>query len=356
MLGLTDSIILFLSITINFIKMKSTLSLYLFFIMFFCHAQELEYFQLNKNTVDEFLLKDGFTLKNPVVDNNGYKIYSSIKESKGSYTTISIYFYNECPVMCEKIITGYVRKDGQFKDIDEVTMKVYKSLYEGFKKKYVDFEKISDTEFITKPMIFDDYNEVIFQAKYGEDENNIFISRKDMVLINFENIPNFRLLGSNQINILDVSTYNLEDMVKYFLKDLDYYITEKYGEAELNNTSNINKFDREKIMQLLDKMKKMKINVSFEEMNTEILAVSLGINDDNNIIIKANPIKWRKSSNQEKWYIIYHELGHDILNFIHGQGDKMMFNFIEKNYTWKEFFYDRKKMFDVYINENLIRK
>jgi hypothetical protein len=335
--------------------MKSIISIYFFCNVFFCYAQELDYFQLNENTVDEFLSKDGFTIIYPEDYKNGIKRYSAFKESKGSYKAISIYFYNECPLTYESIITGFIGKDEQYKDLDEINRKVFRSIYDGLKNKYVDFEKISDNEFITKPKIFDDYNEIVFHAQYGENEKNIFVSRKETATINFKNIPNFRLVGSNQINILDVSTYNLEDMVKYFLEDLVDYIAQKYGEEELNNTSN-NKFNREKIKQLLDKIKKMKINASFEEMNTETLAVSFGINDDDNIVINANPIKWRISSNQNKWYIIYHELGHDVLNFIHGQGDKMMFNFIEKNYTWKEFFFDRKKMFDIYINENMIIK
>ena len=48
---------------------------------------------------------------------------------------------------------------------------------------------------------------------------------------------------------------------------------------------------------------------------------------------------------------IYHELGHDVLNLMHGQGGKMMFNFTEEEYSWKDFFIDRDNMFKKYKSD-----
>ena len=61
---------------------------------------------------------------------------------------------------------------------------------------------------------------------------------------------------------------------------------------------------------------------------------------------QIDPEKWAKSSSQKRWYVLYHELGHDVLNLEHGQGGKMMFNFVDRNYTWDEFFNDKQYMFN----------
>ena len=63
------------------------------------------------------------------------------------------------------------------------------------------------------------------------------------------------------------------------------------------------------------------------------------------IIIKVNPKEWSTASNEKRWYNLYHELGHDILNLQHGEGGKMMFNYSDKEYTWDEFFQDKDYMF-----------
>lgn len=62
-----------------------------------------------------------------------------------------------------------------------------------------------------------------------------------------------------------------------------------------------------------------------------------GIYDDFNIFLKVDPGKWSRASIVKRWYILYHELGHDVLNFEHGEGGKMMFNFTEEDYSWEVF-------------------
>ena len=86
----------------------------------------------------------------------------------------------------------------------------------------------------------------------------------------------------------------------------------------------------------------------FEELEGKNIAISYGLNDDRNIVIKVDPTNWQDASIEKKWYIIYHELGHDVLNLEHGQGGKMMFNFADKEYHWLEFIQDKKVMFDYY--------
>ena len=70
------------------------------------------------------------------------------------------------------------------------------------------------------------------------------------------------------------------------------------------------------------------------------------------IVTKADPTKCQQASVQKKWYILYHELGHDVLNLENGEAGKMMFNFAEREYTWEEFFEDKEYMFKAFKKNN----
>jgi antitoxin component YwqK of YwqJK toxin-antitoxin module len=73
--------------------------------------------------------------------------------------------------------------------------------------------------------------------------------------------------------------------------------------------------------------------------------VSKSIFDDSKITLSINPYLWKTSSTPKKLYVIYHELGHDILNLRHGEGGKMMFTLSDDEYTLKQFYEDRGYMF-----------
>ena len=87
----------------------------------------------------------------------------------------------------------------------------------------------------------------------------------------------------------------------------------------------------------------------FGKIGDKTIAESYGIYDDEKIILKIDPEKWAEASTAKRWYILYHELGHDVLNFEHGVGGKMMFNISKKDYTWNEFIEDRDYMFKTYL-------
>jgi antitoxin component YwqK of YwqJK toxin-antitoxin module len=131
--------------------------------------------------------------------------------------------------------------------------------------------------------------------------------------------PEYHAPYINDTFLYDVNVYDLEPMVKLFLKD-----------CELNNIKLSSDY---------------KITSTFEPLDDGVLALSSGIFNDEEIIIKVNPKDWSKASDPKRWYILYHELGHDVLNLQHGQGGKMMFNFTENDYTWKDFFTDKDYMF-----------
>ena len=126
----------------------------------------------------------------------------------------------------------------------------------------------------------------------------------------------------NDIDIREISMYDLTAMVNVFLNDC----------SEFNiPTPNINT-----------------LKATFEPLGDNTVALAFGMNDDDAIVIKVDPDKWQKASDAKKWYILYHELGHDVLNLEHGEGGKMMFNYAEREYTWEEFFEDKEYMFNSY--------
>ena len=94
------------------------------------------------------------------------------------------------------------------------------------------------------------------------------------------------------------------------------------------------------------------IHCVFEELEDGMIAKSYGKDADENIIIKVDPDAWLNASTPNKWYILYHELGHDVLNLSHGQGGRMMFNYPTKNYSWEDFFNDRDYMFLYVIHKS----
>lgn len=124
------------------------------------------------------------------------------------------------------------------------------------------------------------------------------------------------MIGGNDIRKSNI--YDLKSMVNVFLED-----------CKKNNitTPQINT-----------------LKATFEPLDGSTIGLSYGYNDDSVIIIKVDPKKWEKSSIQKKWYILYHELGHDVLNLEHGEGGKMMYNFADRDYSWDEFFEDKKYM------------
>ena len=127
--------------------------------------------------------------------------------------------------------------------------------------------------------------------------------------------------------------------------------------------SNLNIYDLESLVRVfLEDCKdhgvevKSLISATFNNLNDNTIALAFGGNNDREIVIKVDPILWKDSSIQKKMYILYHELGHDVLNLEHGQGGKMMFNFADREYSWDEFFKDKEYMFSYYLDNKLNEK
>ena len=120
-------------------------------------------------------------------------------------------------------------------------------------------------------------------------------------------------------------------MINFFIEDYNRYskkVNEKFISPKI--------FDEKNIL------------ATFETLQGNTIALSYGMDNDSKIIIKVDPEKWANASEVKRWYILYHELGHDILNLKHGEGGKMMFNFVDREYTWDEFYEDKEYMFKAY--------
>lgn len=127
-------------------------------------------------------------------------------------------------------------------------------------------------------------------------------------------------------NIEEINTYDLQEMVQFFLDDC--------------KRSNIN----------VPSIKTL--SATFEPLEEGVIALAFGMNNDDQIVIRVDPTNWQKSDLIKKWYVIYHELGHDVLNLDHGEGGKMMFNFADREYTWDEFYNDKDYMFNYVLKNN----
>lgn len=145
----------------------------------------------------------------------------------------------------------------------------------------------------------------------------LFENANAIVSSSNNSIDNIRFTVGNQ-DMRKINQYDLEAMVKYFLEDCKKF---NIKVPEINTLS-----------------------ATFEPLEGSTLALSYAFGEDSLIKIKVDPENWSKSSIEKRWYVLYHELGHDVLNLEHGQGGKMMFNFADKEYTWDDFFQDKEYM------------
>ena len=147
--------------------------------------------------------------------------------------------------------------------------------------------------------------------------------------------------------------FDLETMVQIFLDDYHGHLFEFAKELAVwqEDDDEFFKYWDNIFLPLNELLPEMEITAVFEKLESGVIAKSFGIDDDENIIIKVDPDQWLNADLANRWYILYHELGHDVLNFRHGQGGRMMFNYPTKKYSWEDFFNDRDEMFLKFINK-----
>ena len=170
---------------------------------------------------------------------------------------------------------------------------------------------------ITLPYVYYQLNSDYYDSLFYEFN---FLQSYD----DFEFIDENKFIINGQ-DFRKINTFDLKSMVNMFLDD-----------CKLNGISipdNIN------------------ISSTFEILESKTLGVSLGMDNDEIVVIKIDPENWSKSSITKRWYLMYHELGHDVLNLEHGESGKMMFTFSDREYKWEEFFKDKEYMFK-YFTKN----
>ena len=89
-----------------------------------------------------------------------------------------------------------------------------------------------------------------------------------------------------------LANYNPFDWEGFILKFLD----------DAKNNHGIN----------LDYIKNRNIITISKRLEGRTIALAAGMNNDNEVIIAIDPDSWYKASPAKRWYIMYHELGHDI--------------------------------------------
>lgn len=151
------------------------------------------------------------------------------------------------------------------------------------------------------------------------------------------------LLTTSEINFFDS-----RNLIELFLNDLelslDNYLEQRVIPEKIQSQLKAN---------ILRIKNNSEISVDFDLMKEGVLGESYSIYDDTKITLSINPVLWNDSSDVKKLYVLYHELGHDVLNFKHGEGGKMMFTISEMEYSQYFFDSDRIIMFEMFFEKML---
>lgn len=65
-------------------------------------------------------------------------------------------------------------------------------------------------------------------------------------------------------------------------------------------------------------------DVTFSSLDDSTIAIAVGMDNNCKINMLIDINKWNKSSFEERLFIMFHELGHDVLNLRHNEGIRMM--------------------------------
>lgn len=62
------------------------------------------------------------------------------------------------------------------------------------------------------------------------------------------------------------------------------------------------------------------ILVEFSKLMPDgVLGIAIGMDADSVVLVKINANHWNELSENQKWWLVMHELAHDILNWQHGR-------------------------------------
>ena len=207
-------------------------------------------------------------------------------------------------------------------------------------------EEIGNMEINFSPFIVEKYNGTYINSFYYRVGLDYYFSFPMGAQIGF---------GSNGI-FLGISYITKHRNLLKTIGDKNKKIESKRIKIGETRLSEVNLFDLREMIEVFIQdckengiiIKQNNIKSTYENLSQGVVAIAYGMNNDNEIVIKVDPIQWKNSSPSKKWYVLYHELGHDILNLDHGEGGKMMFNYVDRDYSWDEWFEDKNYMFESY--------
>ena len=101
------------------------------------------------------------------------------------------------------------------------------------------------------------------------------------------------------------------------------------------------------------------VNIEFNSQDEHILespstiAYTNALGNDKVVNIIVNPVAWANASPAKRLAIIYHELGHDILNLTHkAEEGPLMSVYARSDFSFEDLYELRVEMFNDYKNEN----
>ena len=118
--------------------------------------------------------------------------------------------------------------------------------------------------------------------------------------------------------------------------NLDNYIDKFVLDAKTNHGIDLSYiYERDKL-------------ILFKELGNETIAAAYKQDNDDSVLVLVDPENWYAANQAKRWYIIYNELGHDILNLEHGDGGEMMNERTSGKYTWNRLEKDKAAMFELF--------
>jgi len=303
-----------------------------------------DWLDVSENSVNSFLRKYS---SNQVVKKNlgqGITVYSvSYRDIDNTSLehSHSLMFDSGIPINYSGMLLWgeYKNRYGNYENLE-----LYKEIFNNLRKSNLDYVKkdggqvIKDEnwEFEAKNY-YSDVDEGTKSSLNIQDNGLLVFTVADVYYRKVSDVK--EEINNGKIDVSKLNFYDINYLIDLFIDQFTYSYTEYYKK---NNLSILN---HEKFTGFLDKINNSKRNVNFDLNKEGVLGVSNSMYDDSSISLSINPSLWKTSSDSKKLYVLFHELGHDILNFRHGEGGKMMFTISESDYSFKDFYNDKDYMF-----------
>ena len=290
----------------------------------------------SSNQIVKKNLKQGFTV---------YSIsYRDIDNTDAELMT-SVMFDSGIPINFSNVIFfgDYKNKYGNYEDLEQ-----YKKVFNNLRKSSLDEVKEHGGQVI-KDENWKFNSKINYSILSLETQLSLNIQDNGMLVFMVGDIYQrpvsdvIEEINNGRIDVSKLNFYDINYLIDLFIDQFTYSYTQYYKK---NNLSILN---HEKFIRFLDGINNSKRNVNFDLNEEGVLGISNSMYDDSTISLSINPSLWKTSSDSKKLYVLFHELGHDILNFRHGEGGKMMFTISDSDYSFEEFYDDRDYMFESFF-------